>query len=484
MKKNLLPLLRVFAAGAAVLMIEFIGQRWLDSAWGSSLDAWGATLSSVLALMSVGYWLGGWAADRWPRRNLVAFCFLGAGVLLSVMALALPSLMPSLADAVPSTRLGPLLAALFFLGPPVALLSCISPITIRLLQEDAEHAGRTAGRVYAVGTAGSILGALLVPYFLLGAFSLPTLFAALAFSLALAAVPGSKGWRLLPVFLVMLVSVSIAFATSQNSFALKGNTLEVVSSPYQTITIQSEEGVRVMTFLSGPDAWQGAWDPRDPDYLQFAYTRAMQRWRCAYPRPRRALVIGVGAGSLVRGIRRLSPTTRVDGVELDGDVLRVSRQWMGLPRGKGISYHVADGRKWLQDSASAFDLVMVDAFSGSKVPSQFLTQEFFDLLRERTSAKGLVAMNIIASPDEEWVGSLLAAARRSFSQAQIYSVSGQGGSKNLLLFAGSDLSALSDKRCILDVERDAEIPSRELERAGVLRVREREPWTDLTSPSS
>ena len=42
---------------------------------------------------------------------------------------------------------------------PVTLLGCVSPFAIRLAMRQASQAGSTAGSIYALSTAGSILGA-------------------------------------------------------------------------------------------------------------------------------------------------------------------------------------------------------------------------------------------------------------------------------------------------------------------------------------
>src|SRR5207302_10354933 len=56
---------------------------------------------------------------------------------------------------------GTLVAGMLLFAVPVILLGCVSPFAIRLLLKNVESGGNTAGRVYALSTAGSILGTFL-----------------------------------------------------------------------------------------------------------------------------------------------------------------------------------------------------------------------------------------------------------------------------------------------------------------------------------
>ncbi len=56
---------------------------------------------------------------------------------------------------------GSMAAILILLSLPVTLLACVSPFAIRLTMADVEGSGRTAGRIYALSTVGSILGSFL-----------------------------------------------------------------------------------------------------------------------------------------------------------------------------------------------------------------------------------------------------------------------------------------------------------------------------------
>ena len=62
----------VFVGGFAIMVLEIIGARFLAKDFGSSFYVWVSQIGVVLAALAVGYFLGGWLADRFPRFSLLA----------------------------------------------------------------------------------------------------------------------------------------------------------------------------------------------------------------------------------------------------------------------------------------------------------------------------------------------------------------------------------------------------------------------------
>ena len=75
-----------FVTGAIVMSFEMLGSRYLNPYFGSGIYTWASLISTVLGALTVGYFIGGWLADRTPSVPV-----LGATVLFgSVYMLALP----------------------------------------------------------------------------------------------------------------------------------------------------------------------------------------------------------------------------------------------------------------------------------------------------------------------------------------------------------------------------------------------------------
>src|SRR5579885_2398624 len=65
---------------------------------------------------------------------------------------------------------GPLVAILLLFALPIILLGCVSPFAIRLRVQAVGSAGRTAGRLYALSTMGSLLGTFLPVFWLMPSY--------------------------------------------------------------------------------------------------------------------------------------------------------------------------------------------------------------------------------------------------------------------------------------------------------------------------
>ena len=66
-----------FVTGAIVMSFEMLGSRYLNPYFGSGIYTWASLISTVLAALCVGYFIGGIAADRYPSAAR-----LGATVLI------------------------------------------------------------------------------------------------------------------------------------------------------------------------------------------------------------------------------------------------------------------------------------------------------------------------------------------------------------------------------------------------------------------
>jgi MFS family permease len=57
-----------------------LGSRYLNPYFGSGIYTWAALISTVLAALTLGYFLGGWLADRIGRRNAIALSMFSSAV--------------------------------------------------------------------------------------------------------------------------------------------------------------------------------------------------------------------------------------------------------------------------------------------------------------------------------------------------------------------------------------------------------------------
>ena len=67
----------------------------------------------------------------------------------------------------PGARLNPLVAATILFGPASVVLAAVTPVAVRIATHPMLTLGRTAGRLFAVSTVGSIVGTFATAFVLI-----------------------------------------------------------------------------------------------------------------------------------------------------------------------------------------------------------------------------------------------------------------------------------------------------------------------------
>lgn len=155
----------VFVAGACSLAVELTASRLLAPYFGTSLFVWANLIGLILLYLTIGYYAGGRLADRYPRaRVLYALTAIAALLIAVIPVIAGPILawlLTVTGNLSPGDFYGSLFGVILLFALPMILLGCVSPYAIRLRIEQLGKSGRTAGQLYAISTAGSIVGTFL-----------------------------------------------------------------------------------------------------------------------------------------------------------------------------------------------------------------------------------------------------------------------------------------------------------------------------------
>ena len=177
-----------FLTGAVVMAFEMLGSRYLNPYFGSGIHTWAALISSVLAALSIGYFIGGWLADRFPRPALLGWCIMIAAVYMMLVPVIAEASFGWIFKSIPDFRLGAIVAAMAILFAPLMVLGFYSPCAIRLVLTNTRSAGRVSGRIYGISTLGSIFGTLFTTFFLvpnMGTRTITFMLAVIAFAAGL-----------------------------------------------------------------------------------------------------------------------------------------------------------------------------------------------------------------------------------------------------------------------------------------------------------
>ena len=206
----------IFVVGTASLGAEIAAARLMAPFFGASTIVWANTIGVVLVALSIGYWIGGRLGDRYPFMRGLSLLVMGAAVLLAIVPfIAKPFFDVSVAalDEISAGAFaGSLVGVLFLIAIPVVMLGAASPYAIRIAVPDVEHSGRVSGRVYAVSTAGSLVGTWLSALLFIPLLGTQRTFLVFALIVGIAAAAG-LGWRYIGVPVAMAAAIAIPVGT-------------------------------------------------------------------------------------------------------------------------------------------------------------------------------------------------------------------------------------------------------------------------------
>src|SRR5215469_3990467 len=408
----------VFVAGACSLAVELSASRLLAPYFGTSLFVWSNLIGLILLYLTVGYYLGGRLADRFPRPAVLYTLTIIAAFLISVIPfLSRPILLWSqgaFATYSIGVFYGSLVSVILLFALPMILLGCVSPFAIRLRIEQLGKSGRTAGQLYAISTAGSILGTFLPVLLLIPNIGTYRTFFTFAVALLLVSIAGLAGTRVdngprprnrhldkrLPSIL-LLIPMALSILTMRGPIkAADGsngggvliaeresayNYLQVVRVGDELQLIMNE-GIGIHSVYNPHSILtQGYWD----DFLVAPYFNSPPFTQAQV---RKVALIGLGAGTAAREFTAAYGPIPIDGVEIDGTVVDLVRQYFHMTE-PNLHVIIQDGRYYLQTTSQEYDVIGIDTYQQPYVPFQFTTQEFFQTVRDHLTPTGVVALN-------------------------------------------------------------------------------------------
>jgi spermidine synthase len=390
----------VFVAGATTMSTEMTASRLLAPFFGASILVWANIIGLILIYLCAGYFLGGRLADRNPHMPYLARLMLIAAAAIAVTPfLAKPLLdaaVGAFADASVGAFLGSFFAAMLIFSVPITLLGMASPFAVRLGVTSVEQAGEVAGRMYALSTAGSILGTFLPVAVLIPAIGTRRTMLATAALLALAAVPAlGRRYLLAPVAIAALALLPPGLVKPGDGVIYEGE------SPYQFIqVVQRSDGSRVLHLNEGwaeHSLWRpnqvltrGYWD-------NFLLAPVLHGGSGLHS----LAMVGYAGGTVGRAYGVYWPDVNVLGIELDGDVTAAGRRYLGLGDNPRVRVATADGRTYLEGHDTLYDAIFLDAFRQPYIPFYLTTQEFWSLTLQRLAPGGMVMANVGRVPGDD-----------------------------------------------------------------------------------
>lgn len=374
----------VVVSGIVSMGLEILAGRVIAPEFGSTIYTWGSIIGVSMLALSLGYHYGGRSSSRIEgMKDLEGFLAYTSGYILFVMYFGDTILRA--ASAIPIDPMyAPIVPVTLLFGPPTYFLGYISPYAAQLSSKDTK--GEASGHFYAIGTAGSILGAFGTTFLLIPSLGVDQIYMLFAVLAALPLFNGFRNPRSYYFVGVLLLGLLLVQGPS-----LGPETLYQTQTPYQELEVTRDDGVTRM-YLDGQqqsakylNSTGTPWDYPDYFYLPFLMRDDVEN------------ALFIGGGGFVSPQQFAETGVEVDAVELDPEVVDAAERYFNLSESENLSVHVMDGREYLEQTNETYDVVVLDAFRKDKVPFHLATREFFQMIHEKTDEEGVVVSNLIST---------------------------------------------------------------------------------------
>ncbi len=472
-----------FGIGFVALAYEVLLTRLSILYLGNSVSVFPLVLTSFLLGTGISAVLGTWLYGVLCRHTgsgnrLFGFAALAA----AAFVLATPYLLltdwvvsagqfAGMADAGVRNPL-PILAIII---APTVLIGALLPVAIRMLQPgQQDQATREAATLYALNTAGGLLGAGLVNHYLVPLIGIQG--ALIFLALICAAVgavnllsPGIKyrRWSVaiagvagLGILLTMVLPPMMDLYAGKIAAATRAQSVDV--------QLIYEGRAATVTVLEQQDPKKGSY--RDM-YLNGVEEASTRYWHTqlfkllgilpvlthASDEPKQVLVIAFGAGITAGSVLASDRVSTLDVVDLNPDVEQINNLFTDVngdvfhnPR---FHFHNDDGRNYLVTSNKRYDLIVGDSTHPRAYDSWILyTENFYRAVRQRLRPDGIFAqwVPVLGSMRGDLFRIHLNTFRRVFPHATFWYVY---GSDQAFLMATPEPFALDTQRLQQQLDR-------------------------------
>jgi predicted membrane-bound spermidine synthase len=424
----------VFIASFCTLVIELVAGRIMAPYVGVSLYTWTSIIGVVLAGISIGAYLGGRIADRYPYSSTLGWLLFLSG--LGAFSISpLTNLMGG-AQFHTSLMIRILLITAIIFFVPSCLLGMISPVVVKLALKDLKTTGNVVGKIYAFSTLGSILGTFATGFFLISWMGTRYILFTMGILLIISALIFGNLFRSKKVFalfflilflsvLLPLVGMHIYAITQPEEFSFPISPIESLRTFYaysfrppleeetyffkesNYYTIKLKRNIRgdnghPLESLTLDHLTHSYTDVQDPLYLEYEYIRVFEeivRWQADRRVPLRVLFLGGGGYTFPRFMEVKYPEAEINVVEVDPEVTQIAQKYLGISKESKIRTFSEDARWFVMNfkERGKFDIIIGDVFNDLSVPYHLTTREFTLQLKRVLKADGLFLVNLIDS---------------------------------------------------------------------------------------
>ncbi len=429
----------VFVSAGCMTVLGLLCWRLMARDVGGSIYTWTAVLGLGLLGLCLGGRLGGWAADRYHARRILAILY----ALLSAACVGIILLSHALVQWDWLWGLSWPVHVFLHVGMvlllPTVFLGAIGPVTIKQALDLGFTPGRTIGGLLTWAAAGAVVGTFLAGFYLIPRFdSVAMIWVIGATMLGMAMLYWISCWALYIWAMIFGTLVMMGMAPAQWAYdAGVGAYLRDPNDPgilYEDQTAYGQVTVRRLSERSERRVlWQDSsgrletivgYDTDLQSVTDRICAGLIQELSGNKESPS-MLILGGRGYFLARCLQASQPDSSITVVEPDPGVIEAAQQAMG-PEDDGVIETVTmDARYYVQQllkrgTDQRYDFVYQNVAIDCSAPFQLLTMEFNEKLASRLAPDAVYMVTLTDTYESgRFLGAVVATLERTFPHVHI-----------------------------------------------------------------
>ena len=422
----------VFISGMTTLAAEISALRLLSYIYGTSNIVWSIIIGVIMFYLAIGYYLGGNFADKNPTpAKYYQLLSISAVLTASIPYISQPILFHA-SQAITAFDIpiatGAFIGTLLIFALPITILGCSSPYAIRLLLTHPDNSGSTAGKVYSLSTAGSIVGSFIPTLLTIPTYGTRNTYLLFGGILLITCIVGILlSSKKLNIASIVLITTYIAISQlPSGKIKSTAGLIYESESAYNLIQVVNKNNANYLLLNEG----QGIHSVYNKDspltnstwdyYLAAPY---FNKYPYSPSNIENILIIGLAGGTISNQHIEIYPNINITGIEIDPEIIAVGRKYFNLSR-ENLTIIIGDGRASLHKlKKTKYNVIAVDAYRLPYIPWHLTTKEFFLESKSLLSSDGVLAINVgRTSSDRRLIDSVTSTLLAVFSNVHIIDV--------------------------------------------------------------
>jgi predicted membrane-bound spermidine synthase len=380
-----------FIEGFLIMSTELLATNLISPHFGQSLSVITIVLGVTMFALASGYLFG---SKLSTYKNLFNY-ILVLSFLFMISFLFMPFLSKALFRSYLDENLIKtlLICVVPFLFTPLFFLSSLSPILVKVINENSKEVGFNSSRVFTWSTIGGIISCIVLALILIEFLSVITIFYLLFLGLSIFLYFGLSKFKMNSskyILLVIFGLSSLFFFGSKDYFkeplpssyqeiyysdGVLGQIKIIENTKEKTRSLYTNNTIQTFSMINGQNVWE--YIDRISKVINF--------------KPGTTLLAGLGGGVLINNIKEIQKS--IDVVDIDSRMFEIANTIYNINETEQINFITDDIRHYIRLCKKKYDYIILDLSASENVPSHVYTLESFKEMRKKLNENGLIIIH-------------------------------------------------------------------------------------------